>query len=62
VNAEFMPFLQHELGIHAKRPGTGGASVTEVRLYSSATHRDRKPSPRNRGRLGTRADFVNITH
>jgi hypothetical protein len=32
VNAEFMPFQQHERGIHAKNPGTGGASVTEVPL------------------------------
>jgi hypothetical protein len=28
VDAEFMPFLQHERGIHAISPGTGGASVT----------------------------------
>jgi hypothetical protein len=44
VDAEFMPFVQHERGIHAKSPGTGGASVTEVRLCSGATHRDHKPS------------------
>jgi hypothetical protein len=25
-----------------KAPGTGGASVTEVRIYPSATHRDHK--------------------
>jgi hypothetical protein len=44
VDAEFMPFLQHERGIHAKDPGTGGSSVTEVRFCSGATHRDHKLS------------------
>jgi hypothetical protein len=42
VNAEFMPFLQHERGIDAQSPGTGDASVTDVHLCSSATHRDHK--------------------
>jgi hypothetical protein len=30
MNAAFMSFQLHECGIHAVRPGAGGASVTKV--------------------------------
>jgi hypothetical protein len=38
VDAAFMSFQQHERDIHAESPGTGDASVTEVRFYPPARH------------------------
>ena len=37
LNAAFKSLLLHDRGIHALRPGTGGAGVTGARFRASAT-------------------------